>query len=143
MVRAVKRGYFAFPGSPRIQKSYGYIYGLLDSVDFVMARSDRLSIYNYVETPTEPLEDLVNHVKDLLGSRAPILSLPLPLLLQTATMSYSLLGERTPIHPVRVRKAGMPTNIVPGWLLEHDFVFRYPFKESLQHWRQIAPEDFQ
>lgn len=32
MIRAIKRGYFAYPGSPDIHKSYGYIEGLLDSI---------------------------------------------------------------------------------------------------------------
>jgi len=31
MIRAIKRGYFIFPGSRTVRKSYGYIEGLLDS----------------------------------------------------------------------------------------------------------------
>ncbi|MFQ5499610.1 MAG: NAD-dependent epimerase/dehydratase family protein, partial [Candidatus Zixiibacteriota bacterium] len=29
MIQAIQKGYFAFPGSPDIYKSYGYIFGLL------------------------------------------------------------------------------------------------------------------
>src|SRR5690606_22852936 len=46
MIKAIKRGYFAYPGSPHIYKSYAYIYGLLESIDFAVGRSERLFVYN-------------------------------------------------------------------------------------------------
>jgi len=142
MVRAIKRGYFVFPGSADIHKSYGYIYGLIDSIDFAMAREEPLIIYNYVEHPTEPLGGLVEHIKQHLSSRAPVLHLPLPLLMPLATAVTGVLGSRSPVHPTRVRKAAMSTHIVPAWLADNAFKFRFPFTESLRHWSAIAPEDF-
>jgi nucleoside-diphosphate-sugar epimerase len=142
MIRAIQRGYFAYPGPADIRKSYAYIYGLLDSIDFTMARTDPLIVYNYVESPTQPLSELVAEVKVLLHSHAPVLRLPQPLLLPAAAAAQALLGSRNPIHPTRVRKAAMSTHIVPGWLERAGFPFQYPFRASLEHWRGIAPEDF-
>lgn len=143
MIKAIKRGYFAYPGSPHIYKSYAYIYGLLESIDFAMRRSERLFVYNYVETPTEPLGELVRQTKAFVGSRAPIFRIPLSVLSPAATLAQSLLGGSNPIHPVRVKKAAMSTHIVPAALQKLGFDFRYPFIKSLEHWQSISPEDFQ
>lgn len=142
MVRAIKRGYFAYPGSPDIHKSYGYIEGLLDSIAFTMDRPEPVLRYNYVEDPTEPLGALVNHIKAHLGSRAPVLPLPLPLLIPAAGLINAALGGNSPIHPVRVRKAARPTHIVPGTLKALSFPFRFDFRSSLVDWQRQAPEDF-
>lgn len=142
MIRAIQRGYFAYPGSPDLFKSYAYIYGLLESVDFVMRREEALIVYNYVESPTEPLGELVRQTKSFLGSRAPVFRIPLSLLSPAASLAQRFLGPNSPIHPVRVRKAGMSTHIVPQTLEKFGFEFRYPFLKSLEHWRSISPQDF-
>lgn len=142
MIKAIRKGYFAFPGSPRIHKSYGYIYGLLDSIDYLMQTGIPYFCYNYVETPTEPLYELVNSVKDLLGVRALIMPLPMKVLEPTARLIQTFAGDRNPIHPVRVRKAATPTYIIPKALKTLGFEFKYDFRSSLEHWYQVAPDDF-
>jgi GlcNAc-P-P-Und epimerase len=143
MIRAIKRGYFAFPGQRGVKKSYGYVYGMLDSINLAIDTLQRLIVYNYVETPTEPLAVLAQHVKSLLNSRAPVLQIPRSLLMPIAAVATAVLGKRTPIHPTRVKKAASPTHIIPGWLMDAGFDFRFPFPESLRHWRNVSPEDFE
>ena len=142
MIRAVRRGYFAFPGSPAIHKSYAYVFGLLQSVTFVMDRPEPVIVYNYAEYPTEPLGALVSLTKEFLQSSAPVFSIPTNVLLPAAHAAQLILGKNNPIHPTRVRKAGMPTHIIPGWLRAHGFQFRFSFQDSLAHWREITPTDF-
>lgn len=142
MIGAIRRGYFAYPGSPKVFKSYGYIEGLLDSIAFTMQRDEPVIRYNYVEHPTEPLGALVEHVKSFLGSKAPVLALPVWLLAPVAGLVQLLTGGRGPIHPVRVRKAARPTHIVPQTLIDMGFSFRFDFASSLEDWRERAPQDF-
>jgi nucleoside-diphosphate-sugar epimerase len=142
MLNAIKRGYFAFPGSTSVMKSYAYVYGLLDSIDFVAARQDPIIVYNYVETPTESLGDVAKAMKIATGSKAPILSIPTSLLLPMAKMVQAVLGDKNPIHPLRVIKAGRPTHIIPGWLINQGFTFNYPLEKSLKHWKAAHPKDF-
>jgi hypothetical protein len=143
MIRAIKRGYFAFPGARGIRKSYGYVYGMLESIDFAMQMEQSQIVYNYVETPTEPLGDLAEHVKVFLQTRAPVLRVPRSVLLPIAEVAKAVLGQRTPLHPVRVRKAASSSHIVPEWLMKVGFPFRFSFLQSLKHWRGISPEDFE
>lgn len=143
MLKAVKKGYFAFPGSPDIYKSYGYIFGLSDSIDFLMDREDRVVTYNYVETPTEPLGGIVEIAKQFLNCKALSFPIPLSLLLPVAHLVQSMLGLKNPIHPVRVRKAATPTHIVPQTLIDLGFEHRFDFGKSLWHWLEVAPADFE
>jgi GlcNAc-P-P-Und epimerase len=142
MIRAIHRGYFAFPGDRHIYKSYAYIYGLLESVDFAMDRVDPTLTYNYVETPTQPLNEVVAQVKAFLRCRAIVMPLPLWLLLPAAKLIQAMAGNKNPIHPVRVRKAATPTHIIPQTLLDLGFKFKYDFLSSLAHWYEVAPSDF-
>lgn len=142
MIRAVRRGYFVFPGNRRVRKSYAYIEGLVESVDFTLSRRERYVLYNYAERHTETLDGLVRAVQDEFDSHRPAPSVPRQLLVGAAFVLQAATYGRSQLHPTRVRKASIPTHIVPRWLLEHGFEFRYDFRTSLQHWRAAAPEDF-
>lgn len=142
MIRAVRNGYFAFPGSSLIYKSYGYIHGFIDSIDFAMASQAERLIYNYAESPTRNLRELVGTIKEVFHCRAVVLPIPLWLLLPVSRAVQCLFGSRNPVHPVRVRKAATPTHIIPQALHDMGYQFRYDFAHSLEHWLSIAPEDF-
>lgn len=142
MVQAIKKGYFAFPGSTAIKKSYAYVYGMLDSIRFTTSRPEAVITYNYVETPTEDLGAIAALVRHFVDSKAPILSLPTGLLLPAARLVQAIAGKHNPVHPMRVIKAARPTHIIPKTLIDMGFEFKYPFAKSLEHWRSVRPEDF-
>ena len=142
MIRAIKNGFFPIPGSPNIFKSYGYIYGLLNSIDFAMGSNLDYFCYNYVEHPTEPLKNLVEIVKEEFSYKAVVLPLPIWILMPAAKLVQNILGSKNPIHPVRVKKAATSTHIVPQALIDIGFEFEYDFRKSLKHWRKVSPDDF-
>ena len=142
MIRAIRKGYFVFPGSKDLRKSYGYIEGLLDSFEFVMASKEDQLIYNYVERETETLGSLVRIVQAQLGTRTPTFTAPRPLLEAVAVLAQIATGGRSPLHPVRVRKTASSTHIIPESLLKMGFPFRFDFAASLRDWAKKSPEDF-
>jgi nucleoside-diphosphate-sugar epimerase len=142
MIRAVRKGYFVFPGSKQLRKSYGYIEGLLDSFEFVMARQEDLLTFNYVERETETLGTLVQMVQAHLGKSNWTLTAPLPVLEAAASLAQLATGGRSPIHPVRVRKTASSTHVIPETLSKLGFEFRYDFAASLKDWAKKSPEDF-
>jgi len=142
MIKAIKKGYFAFPGSPDIYKSYGYIYGFIDSIDFAMQSNRDYFVYNYVETPTRPLNELVGTIKQFLKTKAVVMPIPLWILMPAAQIIQRILGYKNPIHPVRVKKAATPTHIIPQALKDTGFDFKYDFQKSLIHWQADNPDDF-
>jgi nucleoside-diphosphate-sugar epimerase len=142
MIRAVRKGYFIFPGSKNLRKSYGYIEGLLDSFEFIMARKECQLTYNYVERETESLATLVRIIQAHFGGKMPTLTAPLPVLEAVAAVAQLLSGGRSPLHPVRVRKTASSTHIIPEVLLRMGFPFRYDFAASLKDWAKESPGDF-
>jgi nucleoside-diphosphate-sugar epimerase len=142
MIRAIRKGYFIFPGSKDLRKSYGYIEGLLDSFEFVMAREEKQLTYNYVERDTESLGTLVRTVQTHLGKKSRTWTAPLPLLEMVARLAQLATAGRSPLHPVRVRKTASSTHVVPETLLKTGFHFRYSFANSLHDWAAKSPDDF-
>lgn len=142
LIKAVKRGYFVFPGGRDLRKSYGYIEGLLDSFEWAMEQTEDQITFNYVERETESLGGIVELVQAHLGKRIPTVSVPILPLLLVARLVNLASGGRSPIHPMRVRKAATPTHIVPEVLAKAGFPFRYDFASSLRHWDVQAKADF-
>ena len=142
MVRALQKGIFVMPGDGSVRKSYAYIYGLLESMNFMMTRAEPSLCYNYVERETETLAELVRTISSQMGIRRLRLRIPTQMLVSIAGIAQLVTGGRSPIHPVRVRKAAQSTHIVPAELVRLGFDFRYDFAHSLRHWLSVAPEDF-
>jgi GlcNAc-P-P-Und epimerase len=145
MISAVRKGYFLFPGDPNIVKGYGYVYGLVESIHFVRARGERLSIYNYAEKDCLTLEGMVKTIGDAFGEKGRIVKVPMWLLVMAAYLlqfSGKILGRKFAIHPVRVRKVAFPTNLRPQYLINAGFSFKYGLPEALRHWKNEAPSDF-
>jgi nucleoside-diphosphate-sugar epimerase len=142
MIKAIKKGYFVFPGSPKICKSYAYIFGFIDSIKFTMNRPEILMTYNYVETPTQSIEDIAKIIKLILKSKAPIISIPSKVLMPIAKLIQFFKRTNNPIHPIRVKKASTPTHILPQQLVNWNFEFKYDFQKAVDHWMQSSPEDF-
>lgn len=145
MIRALQKGSFILPDGGNVIKAYGYVSGLVESMLFTMEKADSLIIYNYAENPVVPLKGMVNIVKKELGFKKPTISLPVSFLAVMAFFIqkiFNLIGKKPDIHPVRVRKAGFPTNIKPQYLIDNGFEFKYDFKNALKHWKTVSPEDF-
>lgn len=142
MIKAIKRGLFVFPGSPDIKKSYGYVFGLVESVAFYLQREIDFVVYNYVERETEPLRGIASAIKSEMGYKAKTFRLPLKPTMAAAGLVYMASGGKSDIHPRRVQKVATPSHIEPKRLIADDFEFRYGFRASLRHWRGLAPGDF-
>jgi len=146
MIKAVKNGSFIIPGKGNIIKAYGYIYGLIDSIQFTMDQNEKFILYNYTENNLLTLREMIVKIKIFLNINKPTISLPIPILASVASfiqIMSKLTGRKSDIHPVRVRKAGFPTRIDPDYLKNNKFEFKYEFEKSLEHWKKISPKDFE
>ncbi|WP_420603487.1 NAD-dependent epimerase/dehydratase family protein [Flagellimonas sp.] len=145
MIKALKKGTFVLPDGGKVIKAYGYIYGLVDSILFTMNLKDNFIVYNYAENPLIPLNEMTEIVKKRFDYNKPVLKISVKILSLIALFLVNFLkiiGKTTDIHPVRVRKAGFPTNIEPKFLIDRNFVFKYHFEAALEHWKEESPEDF-
>ena len=145
MIKALKKGTFVLPDGGNVIKAYGYIFGLVESIMFTMDKKENFILYNYAENPLVPLKKMTEIVKNRFGYKRPVFKLSIRVLSIIAFFLgnfLKLFGKTTDIHPVRVRKAGFPTNIEPSYLIENQFEFKYDFENALNHWQKITPEEF-
>lgn len=145
MILALKKGTFILPDGGNVIKAYGYIFGLIDSIIFTLNRTERFILYNYAENPLVPLNEMTRIVKEKFNYRKPVAKVPVNFLAFVASFIsrfFKLFGKPTDIHPVRVKKAGFPTNIEPTYLINNGFNFKYDFEEALNDWLSRAPEEF-
>lgn len=146
MIKSLKNGTFVLPDGGKVIKAYGYVYGLIESMQFVMQKKgERLIIYNYAEHPLTDLKGMTSIAKNELNYKKPTLCIPTFFLVVIAGVIQVLtkiIGKKSSIHPVRVKKAGFPTNIRPQYLIDNNFEFKYNFKESLVDWKNREPLDF-
>jgi nucleoside-diphosphate-sugar epimerase len=145
MIKSLKKGTFVLPDGGKVVKGYGYVYGLVESMLFCINQTDSHIVYNYAENPLVNLSEMVQVAKNELAITKPTLKIPVALLVILARIIqivFKILGKKSDIHPVRVRKAGFPTNIKPQYLIDHDFDFKYPFEKALRHWKTVSPQDF-
>lgn len=146
MIKALKKGTFVLPNGGKVIKAYGYIFGLIESMLFTIKKEERLIVYNYAENPIIPLFEMAAIIKKELNIKKPTLKLPVWLLEIVAAwifLGLKLFGKKSSIHPVRVRKAGFPTNIKPKYLIDNGFNFKYGFQKALIHWKKESPQDFE
>ena len=146
MISSLKKGTFILPDGGNVIKAYGYVYGLVDSILFTMNKKDqKLIVYNYAENPLLTLREMTMVATSKLKYSKKTLSLPVSFLAFIAEfiqIGSKIMGKKSDIHPVRVRKAGFPTNIKPEYLISRGFDFKYDFESSLEHWQSVSPEDF-
>ena len=146
MIKALKKGTFILPNGGNVIKAYGYVHGLVESMLFTMQKSEDKIVYNYAENPIVPLNSMVTIAKEVLNIKKPTLKLPVNILVIIAFFAqimFKLIGKKSDIHPVRVKKAGFPTNIKPLYLIDNGFEFKYEFKKAIAHWKKESPEDFE
>ena len=145
MIKNLKKGTFILPNGGNVIKAYGYVFGLMESILFTMNQNKRYVVYNYAENPLVPLNEMTKIVKQELAIGKPVLKLPtsfLVILSAILQIGYSIIGKKSDIHPVRVKKAGFPTNIRSQYLIDNNFKFKYDFKNALKHWKSFEPNDF-
>ena len=66
----------------------------------------------------------------LLGAWYPVEALSRPL------------GLHQPTSPVRIRNLVLSNNIIPGYLREAGYQYRYTLEEALSDWYKERPEDW-
>lgn len=142
MIRAIRGGYFVVPGLGRTVKSYAYVGGLVDVLLDALTWPDPSVTFNYADYPSQPLTELVAEVRRAFAVRWPSLRLPLAPVLAGARVLHALLGERAPMHPLRVEKAARTTAVIPTELLRRGWRSSWTFAAALADWRRVAPQDF-
>lgn len=136
LAKALRGGYFFYPGRRDTIKSGGYVDELLLAIDFALDRDDRHILFNYAYPDFSTTQDIVETFGQVAGRRYSPPTLPIGPLLSAASLfeAASALGLKNPIHRARVLKLAQSTKVAPGWLQANGYRFSTDLAAALQRW---------
>ncbi len=149
LLNAVLNGYFVYTGNKKTRKAGGYVKELCESMAAVLQWQDqnnsKCNLYNFTMNPAPTVEEYVQAIQKVSNKRRLVLNVPFSILLALSYIVYAfakLLGINQPITPVRVRKAALSNNIVPGFLNKIGYKYHFTLEQAMQDWRQEKPSDW-
>ena len=95
--------------------------------------------------PGPSIEEYVDTIAKVMGIKIWILSIPIKLLL---VASYFIdlfarpLGIEHPCSPVGIKKLTRSNNILPTYLCDNRYKYRYTLEEALLDWKNDCPEEW-
>ena len=136
LARALRAGYFFFPGRRDTVKSGGSVDELLATMEFALQRNERSILYNFAYPQASTTEAIVDILGPIVGRKSRPMTLPIaPLLLAATVFEFAnALGITNTIHRERVIKLGKSTRITPGWLNGSGYVFQSDLEGALKQW---------
>ena len=136
LARALRSGYFFYPGRRDTVKSGGYVDELLSALQFVLSKDERFTLFNFSYPDANTTEQIVQAFSETTGLNSRRPTVPLSAMLGIAAVFEGLakLGLRTPIHRERVLKLVRSTRVEPSWLLAHSYKFETNLPEALARW---------
>lgn len=141
LYNAQKRGFFLYPGRKDTLKASVYVKDVT-RILYDTITSDTLDhnvcLYNLTYYPAPSIEEICNTISDVTGVSKPGIVLPGGILKIAANVVY-LLGaifgiKFNGIHPDRVKKLMVSTNISGKRLEQSEFRVRYPLRKAVEDW---------
>lgn len=133
-----KKGFFVYPGRKDTKKACVYVKDVARACYHFSKKESGQHIYNtvYKEPPT--IEEICLTVAEHTDAKKPLFKVPGSLLM-FAAYCIMILGkmigkEFTGIHPDRVKKVMISTNISGKKLANSDFELKYSLAEGIQDW---------
>ena len=109
------------------------------------AKVNGVSLFNMSMNPGPSIEEYVNSIARIAKIKVWIPNVPSSLLF---IIAYSIdliakpLGIKHPFSPVRIRKLIRSNNILPTYLVENGYDYKYTLDEAFADWKKDCPEEW-
>lgn len=149
LIKAVLHRYFFYMGNQSTRKAGVYVKELCHAMWWVLQRQqtsgEHVSLFNMSMNPGPSIQDYVNTVCKVARVKRFIPGVPYRLLLNIAYLIDAVarpLGIKHPFSPVRIRKLVRSNNIIPNYLVENGYEYRYSLDAAFADWRASCPEEW-
>jgi len=149
LVKAVLHHYFFYMGNKDTRKAGVYVKELCNAMWWVLQRQDttgeRVSLFNMTMNPGPTIRDYAETVCKVAGVKRWIHSVPYRVLWVAAYLIDVFarpLGIKHPFSPVRIRKLVRSNNILPSYLVNNEYPYRYTLEAAFADWKQSCPEEW-
>lgn len=147
MIRFLRRGLFFYFGNQEVRKSGLFVKELCSMFDWGLSRLHEpgfwnlrpgAAIFNASFAPPPSVREYADAIRQVGGFTRPVGRIPYRLLY---ILSYAFFGIGG-IHPVRVRKLVRPNLILPTFLIEQGYQWRWTLQEAFKDWKREMPRDW-
>lgn len=149
LIKAVIHRYFFFTGNETTRKAGVYVKELCNAMWWVLQEQKKngetVSLFNMSMNPGPSIGEYVKAVCKAQGIKRHVPTVPYSLLMGLAYAIDALakpLGIKHPFSPVRVRKLVRSNNIIPNYLVEHEYQFQYSLDSAFADWKKSYPEEW-
>ena len=146
---ALKKGLFCYVGNKSVRKSGGYVKELVTSffwvLDWAKSRQKHHVLYNFSFPEPPKLESYVEAIKKVGDYHKPVPVIPYSMVLAASYVLLTIckpLGIHTPAHPQRIKKLKVDNQIIPQFLIDQGYPYKYDLIESLRDWKSDAPHEW-
>lgn len=142
-------GFFVFAGNEQTRKAGIYVKELCNAMWWMHQVQKRgsanIRIANMTMNPGPSMKEYVETVRKVSNKQAFVPSIP-PWLLMGSTRAIQfvtgLVGMKTSINMVRVRKLIRSNNILPKVLEREDYTYIFTLESALRDWKRSIPSEW-
>ena len=149
LIKAVRKRYFFYMANRDTRKAGVYVKELCRAMMWVLnsekAKADDFSLFNMSMNPGPSIEEYVNSIARIAKIKIWIPSVPSTLLFIIAYLIDFIakpLGIKHPFSPVRIRKLIRSNNILPTYLVENGYDYKYTLDGAFADWKKDCPEEW-
>lgn len=134
LAKMLSRGIFLYPGRRDTIKSCIYVGDLLDWMLEAARRQERFILFNGAYSNRYTIEEIVETFRKVAFPKARTKLVPAPALKTVAALLRPVSATGLGIHPERIEKLMVSTNILPGWAEKAGLPTRDRLEAGLQEW---------
>lgn len=135
LYKALKSGKFFYPGRKDTVKANIYVKDLVQlTMEIFNSYPHGVKLYNFTYEPAYTIKEIVEAMSAVIGKKPPRLVISGPLMILGAKILGAVGFSRLGIHPERIKKLMVSTNISGKKILQDGYKFKYTLQESLDDW---------
>ncbi len=138
LYHSLKKGYFIYPGRKDTRKACVYVKDVVRACHYFVARPDGFQLFNLVYPHTPAIEAICDAITKYTDAGPARFTIPGSFLKGAArliNMAGKLTGNNfSGIHPDRVEKVMVSTNISGRKLADSAFKLQYSLEDGIREW---------
>lgn len=148
LIKAVKGNYFMYTGNKDTKKSGIYVKELCIAAMWILnkeSNKNSLIIANLCMKNPPSVKDYIENIADLNKKNKSFLNIPISMLVLVAYIIELILKPfkiSHPFSPVRVKKLTKSNNIIPKYLIDNQYDYKYSLKDALKDWKKSNPDEW-